>query len=70
MNHGGHGRLAASDPQQYVYGRLLLDIVRSQGAIVFQLSAGKDESLIGHGDALFDADDLLDLCHLCCRWGD
>ena len=47
----GRQLLAATQPQHQMEGRLLLDIVVSQGAPILQLLAGKDQPLLVRGDA-------------------
>ena len=42
---------ATTQTQDQVEGRLLLDVVVSQGAAILQLLAGKDQALLVRGDA-------------------
>ena len=47
----GRQLLAATQPQHQMEGRLLLDVVVSQGAPIFQLLASKDQPLLVRRDA-------------------
>ena len=58
----GEGHLGVrSQPQHQMEGALLLDIVVSQGSVVLQLLAGKNQPLLVRGDALFILDLGLDV---------
>ena len=47
---------ASTQTQHQVQGRLLLDVVVSQGAAILELLAGKDQALLVRGDALLVLD--------------
>ena len=53
--------LTASQPQNQVESRLLLDIVVTQGSSVLQLLTSKDKSLLVRGDTLLILDLGLDV---------
>ena len=47
---------ATVEAQHQVEGRLLLDVVVSQGTVVLELLARKDQTLLVRGDACWSAD--------------
>ena len=57
------GRLddASAQPQHQMQGRLLLDVVVSQGASILELLSGEDETLLIRRDAFFILDLGLDI---------
>ena len=57
----GNLTMSASEAQDEVKGRLLLDVVIRQGAAVLELLAGEDETLLVGGDALLVLDLGLDV---------
>ena len=59
--------LAATETQDKVEGRLLLDVVVGQGAAVLELLAGEDQTLLVGRDALLVLDLLLHILDRICK---
>jgi hypothetical protein len=53
--------LATTEAENQVESRLLLDVVVTQSAAVFELLAGEDEALLVWGNAFFVLDLSLDV---------